>query len=483
MNSKYAELDAIFMPRSVVIIGGSPQDNFTNCHLNTRMRDNLYVVNPNYAEVKGKKCYPSVLDIREPLDYGIIAVPARLALNAVKQCIEKGLKAVHVYTSGFAETGLPEGIALEKELKELAGGRIRLIGPNCMGIYCPKSGLSFNIEGTNEEGGIGVIAQSGTFAQAFIYSGRSMGFKMSKVVSYGNAVDLDSPDYLEYLADDPDTTVIALYIEGTRRGARLRSALRYAAGRKPVIVLKGGVTDEGRRVAASHTGALAGAGNIWSGMFKQAGAVQVEAFDELLNTTLALSLVKPPRGRGVGIVTYSGGFGVVQTDMCIKAGLKVPGFSPAGIEKLRKVVPAAGTMMGNPLDSWQLFYNYSGKGGTLGDVIRIVAEEKDIHSMVLQFDVINWMLRIWKDDTWPRLEAVARNALEACRHARESAGKPLIWSIFLDPFTDSQVERELTMKLRKMCQDEGFPVCLHLNAAIRAIAYMCEFSLRNKNIQ
>jgi acyl-CoA synthetase (NDP forming) len=417
-----------------------------------------------------------VLDIEETLDYGIIAVPSKLVFKAVSECIEKGLKAVHVFTSGYSETGLPEGISLERELLNLVKGRIRLIGPNCMGIYCPKSGLSFNIAGTNEEGNIGVIAQSGTFAQSFIYSGRSRGFKMSKVVSYGNGIDLDSPDFLRYLADDRDTEVIALYIEGIRDGGRLKAALRYASLRKPVIALKGGVTEEGRRVAASHTGALAGSGDIWEYMFRQAGVIQVEEFDDLLNTAVALSLERPPAGRGVSIVTYSGGFGVVQTDMCIKAGLRVPRFSEDAIARLRKVVPAAGTMLGNPLDSWQLFYNNTGQGGTLADVLRIVADEKDIHSVVLQFDVIKWMLRMWKKDTRKNLEAVVSNLLEGCRHVRDVAGKPVIICIYLDPYTDSEEERELTLNMRSLCQGEGFPVFTLLNEAVRAISYMCRFA-------
>ncbi len=233
-----------------------------------------------------------------------------------------------------------------------------MIGPNCMGIYCPRSGLSFNPGSKLIEGHIGVISQSGTFAQGFIHAGRSRNVNISKMVSYGNAIDLDCPEFLTYMADDPDTRVIALYVEGVKEGGPVRAALEYAASRKPVIVLKGGMTKQGGRVASSHTGALAGSGETWATLFRQTGVVQVDDFEDLVNTVIALNDSPLPGGNGVSIVTYSGGFSVVQSDMCIKAGLEVPQLSPAAVKELREFVPASGTMIGNPLDAWQLFYKY-----------------------------------------------------------------------------------------------------------------------------
>jgi acyl-CoA synthetase (NDP forming) len=474
-TSKFEELNSIFFPRNTAVIGASPKDNYTYSLLATKMRDRLYLVNPNYGEMLGRKSYASILDIDVPIDYAVIAVPAQFVLGAVSDCIGKGVKGVHIFTSGFSETGLPEGIRLEKELADLARGKIRIIGPNCMGSYCPKSGLSFNPASTNVEGSIGVISQSGTFAQIFVYAGRSMNMKISKMVSYGNAVDLDCPDFLEYMADDPDTSVIALYIEGIKDGKRLRSALEYAAGKKPLVALKGGVTGVGGRIAASHTGSLAGTGQTWSTMFRQSGVVQVDDIDDLLDTAITMSSSKVPSGTGVAIVTYSGGFAVVQSDMCVKAGLQVPQFSQKAIEELRTFVPAAGTMIGNPLDSWQLFYRYSGEG-RLSDVLRIVSGEKQIETIMLQFDIIRFMIMMWGEGVEEKLMAIAADFLAGCRYARDEAGRLVMITIALDPYTDNEMERRLSIRLKKMCEEAGFPVFPSLKETIRVVSYMCRFA-------
>ncbi len=478
-TSKFQELNSIFFPRNTAIIGASPTDGYTYALLATKMRDRLYLVNPNYQELLGRKSYASIMDIDVPIDYAVIAVPVRFALSAVSDCINKGVKGVHLFTSGFSETGLPEGVKREKELADMARGKLRIIGPNCMGTYCPKSGLSFNPASTNVEGNIGVISQSGTFAQLFVYAGRTMNMKISKMVSYGNAVDLDCPDFLEYLADDPDTSVIALYIEGIRDGRRLRSALEYAAGKKPLVALKGGVTGAGGRVASSHTGSLAGTGETWSTMFKQSGVVQVDDIDDLLNTTVTMDLSRVPSGNGVAIVTYSGGFAVVQSDMCVKAGLQVPQFSSKAVDELRTFVPAAGTMIGNPLDSWQLFYRHSGEG-RLSDVLRIVAGEKQIHSIILQFDIIRFMTMMWGNGTEEKLRAITEDFLAGCRFARDEAGRLVIITVAIDAYTDNEAERRMTLLAKKMCEDAGFPVAASLREAIRAVSYMYKYAAIKK---
>jgi acyl-CoA synthetase (NDP forming) len=478
-SSIYDELNSIFFPRNTAVIGASPKDNYTYSLLATKMRDHLYLVNPNYQEIVGRKSYANIMDIDAPIDYVVIAVPAEHVLGAVGDCIKKGVKGVHIFTSGFSETGLPEGIRREKELADLARGKIRIIGPNCMGTYCPKSGLSFNPASTNIEGTIGVVSQSGTFAQAFVYAGRTMNMKISKMVSYGNAIDLNCPDFLEYLADDPDTNVIALYVEGIRDGKRLRTALEYAAGKKPLVALKGGVTGAGGRVASSHTGSLAGAAQTWSTMFKQCGVVQVDDVDDLLSTAKTMSLSRIPSGNGVSIVTYSGGFAVVQSDMCVKAGLQVPQFSQMAIDQFRKFVPAAGTMIGNPLDSWQLFYRYSGEG-RLSDVLRIVSGEKEIHSIILQFDIIRFMTMMWGQGTEEKLKAIMEDFLAGLRFARDKAGKLVMLTVALDPYTDNEMERRMSLLVRDTCDEAGFAVAGSLAEAIRTVSYMYRYAAVKK---
>ena len=370
---KLRRFEDIFNPRTVAVIGASDSDGFSQALTNTKLRDSLFLVNPKYKELHGKRCYAGILDVEDGIDYAVIAVPALLVPRVLVECIEKGVKAVHIFTAGFSETGIEERKVLEDEVRNIAKGKISLIGPNCMGICCPKSGLAFVPDVLVKEGPVGVISQSGTFAEQFLSIGSLRNVKFSKVISYGNAIDLDCPDFLEYLANDPETKVIALYIEGTRNGKRLKAALIEAARLKPVLALKGGVTEHGRRAASSHTGSLAGSPEIWSSLFRQAGVIQVEDFDELLDTALALSCVPLPSGKGIAIITNSGGFSVLETDLCVKAGLEVPQFTQETMAELRRMVPVAGTSINNPLDAWPIFYNMPGTTGTLADAIKTLS--------------------------------------------------------------------------------------------------------------
>lgn len=474
------DLDHAFLPRNVAVIGASPTEHNTLALLRGKLRDHLYLVNPNYKEINGRKSYASILDIEDAVDYVVLALPAKYVLDVVRECIQKSVKVIHSYTSGFSETGLKEGIEREKELISIIRGKVRFIGPNCMGVYCPKSGVSFNPASIDEEGHIGVISQSGTFAQVFIYAGKSRNVKISKMVSYGNGIDLDCPDFLTYFANDPDTHVIALYVEGVKDGRLLLEALEYASRRKPVIALKGGMTREGARVASSHTASLAGSGQAWATMFKQAGVVLVNDFDDLLNATIAMNGPMRAKGNGVSIITASGGFSVIQSDMCIRAGLTVPQFSTKAVEELRTFVPASGTMVGNPLDSWQLFYRYEEDHGTLNDVFRVVAGEKNIHSIILQFDAIRYMLNMWQDKFEERFARVADKTLEGCRYARDH-GKLVVVSMFVDPYSGNEIERKHNLALKNQFESEGFPVYPSLKDAVGTLANMYRHTELRKN--
>ena len=215
-------------------------------------------------------------------------------------------------------------------------------------------------------------------------------------------------------------------------------------------------------------------------MFKQSGVVQVDDIDDLLNATIAMSSSQPPSGTGVAIITYSGGFAVVQSDMCVKAGLQVPQFSKKAIAELRKFVPAAGTMIGNPLDSWQLFYRFSGEG-RLSDVLRIISGEKQIHTIILQFDIIRFMTMMWREGTEEKLMAIAADFLAGCRYARDQAGRLVMIAIYLEPYTDNEMERRLSVLLKKMCEEQGFVVCSSLKEAIRTVSYMCRYATIKDN--
>ena len=478
---KPGKFEYIFNPRTVAVIGASDSDGFSQALMGTKLRDSLFLVNPKYEELHGKRCYASILDIEGGIDYVVIAVPALLVPVVLAECIKKGVKAVHVFTAGFSETGAEERKILEDEVRKMARGKVSLIGPNCMGICCPKSGLAFVPDVLTEEGPVGVVSQSGTFAEQFLSIGKLRNVKFSKVISYGNAVDLDCPDFLEYLAHDSETEVIALYMEGTKNGKRLKAAMAEATKLKPVVALKGGVTEHGRRAASSHTGSLAGSPEIWGSLFRQAGVIQVEDFDELLDTTLALSCVSLPSGKGTAIITNSGGFSVLETDLCVKTGLEVPQFTQETIAELRKMVPVAGTSINNPLDAWPIFYSMPGTRGTLADAIKTLSHDENINSIVLHFDEVRYLRHVLGEAFENFLKELVEIMVQGCRYARDEMGKTVMICVSLDAYSKDEEDRRYHLLAKEAFENEQFPVYPALGAAIKALSNLYRYNTQYRD--
>jgi len=467
----------IFNPSSVAVIGASENDAAAQALLKTKIRDRLFLVNPNYSEVRGKRCYRSILGVENQIDYAVLRVAAAVVPRAIEECIQKGVKVAQIYTAGFSETGIPERVEMERKIREMARGKIRLIGPNCLGVYCPRSGQSIAAESSEEEGGVGVVSQSGSVAESLSYFGKTKNLKFSKVVSYGNAIDLDAPDFLEYLADDPETKIIALYIEGPKDAPRLKAALNKAAGRKPVIAIKGGMTEQGMRAASSHTGSMAATPETWRALFKQAGALQAESFEEMVNTLMAFVHSPIPRGNTLSIITSSGGFSVIQTDLCLRAGMEVPRFTEETLDSLRRLVPIAGTSIGNPIDAWPVFSRVSGSGN-LADVIQVVAEDRNIHSLVFHFDQFRYLRRGLGSKIGAHMKVLIDLIIKGCRYAREVIGKPVMICVVLDPHHDDEEERKYSLMIQRALVENGFPVYSNLDATIRALANLYRFNAR-----
>ena len=351
-------LEYIFHPRSIAFIGVSSNpaspvgETLIGPSLELGFDGGLYPVNPKGGEWRGLKIYPSLKEIPGPVDYVISLLSASAAPKLMEECAAKGVKVVHVFSSGFSEVGTEEGKRREAEIVEIARkGGVRILGPNCMGIYCPKTKLSSGVGLPKESGNVGVISQSGANFFYMIRSAGSRGVRFSKVISYGNACDLNETDFLEYFAKDPDTEIIAAYMEGVKKGQKFLKALKAAAEAKPVIIYKAGYTEAGVKTAASHTGSLAGGDATWDAIFKQMGVIRVYSMDELIDVVLAFSFMSPPRGRNVGVFGTSGGASVQIADECERAGLFVPKPPPEVIQKLREFTPEAGNIVGNPLDS------------------------------------------------------------------------------------------------------------------------------------
>lgn len=349
------QLDALFHPRSVAVVG-VPRGMKTGKLFLLALLDQgfpgpIYPVHPDAGEIEGLKAYPSISAIPGPVDLAIVLVPHHLSLSVIRECAAKGVKGAVLFTAGYKETGTDEGKALEEELVRIGrSSGMRLIGPNCMGLYSPKTGLSFFPRLSKEPGAVGVISHSGSLANILGRIAPQRGIRFSKVVSLGNECDLSSADFLIYLGSDPETHVIGAYLEGVKDGPRFLEALKRASLKKPVILWKLGLTPEGQRASASHTGALAGSREIWRGVVRQGGAVPVVGFEAWVDALMGFYLLPPGLGDRLAIISGPGGFAVSAAEACGSAGLKLAELSPETQSTLVKIIPPTGTSLRNPID-------------------------------------------------------------------------------------------------------------------------------------
>jgi acyl-CoA synthetase (NDP forming) len=377
-------LDQIFHPRSIAIVGasasGPPEASWVARLLKFGYAGRIYPINPKATEISGLKAYPSVRDVPDAIDYAIFNIPARLTPQIMEDCAAKGVKVAHIFTAGFSETGKEEAKRLEASVAAIArSGNVRVIGPNCMGIYYPAGGLTFNPTFAREPGGLAFVSQTGAGATRFVFLGNDRGMHFSKVISYGNALDLDAPDFLAYLADDGETGIIGCYIEGVKDGRRFLSAVKKCLSAKPVIIMKAGLTEGGADAAASHTASLAGSVSVWDAFFKQTGVIRVESLEEMADVALAWLRISCPEGHRVGIVGRGGGIGVIATDICERAGLKVPPFLPETRRQLEEIIPEAGATVRNPVETAQ---SVASAAEFYGRGLKIVAADPQIDFII-----------------------------------------------------------------------------------------------------
>jgi len=376
-NTHQHDLEFLFHPNSIALVGITTATTwhwtltFLEGLIEIEFDRPLYLVNPKGGEIKGHKVYTSLKDVPGNIDYVIGLVNAQIAPKLVEECAEKGVRAIHFCTAGFSETGEEQRIKLESELVEVARRKgIRIIGPNCMGIYCPQSRLSFSPAFPKESGPVGVISQSGGNSIYLVRQAALRGVRFSKVISYGNACDINETDLLEYLANDVDTKIIALYIEGIKDGKRFRRALEEATKEKTVILLKGGATEGGARAAAGHTAALAGSRTTWDALCKQLGIISVSSIEEMIDVLVTLLFLPLPRGRNALLFGAGGGASVLIADEFESRGLRVPPLPPEIITQIREFTPIAGNILRNPVDYSQAIMNLEGVIKTFGILSR-----------------------------------------------------------------------------------------------------------------
>ena len=465
-------LDELFSPRGVAVVGattsgGNPFAVMVLQSLKEAGHPAVYPVNPKYTDMLGLPCYPSLREIPGVVDYVIVSIPAESTLALLDDCAAKGVKSVQFFTAGFSESGYADRAELERAmLSKAEAGGFRIIGPNCVGLYVPKSRLVNALGMPLEPGPIAFISQSGGHAQDLPYLGGPRGLRFSKVISHGNALDVNESELLEYFSQDEETGIIAAYIEGVKDGRRFLDALKQAATHKPVVIYKGGATEAGSRTAHSHTASLTTSETIFTAVCRQFRAIMVDSLDELTDVLVALRFVNPlPQGTGVAVIGAGGGPSVLASDEFEKAGLYLPQFSPEVQAQLRQVLPLAGSIFSNPVDSYPLV-----SPEAIAETIHVLSSVPEIHMLVyhLGFHPISR----WGDGRFSS-ESFLRPVIDSFREMRQITGKPIL--IALRPAPDLCGMRDF-LAVQEAFANASFPVFHSMRQAARAMARVIDWS-------
>ena len=461
--------DALFRPRSVAVAGASsnadsPGHDYVRAIHDGGFDGPIYPINPRASEILGLAAYPSLREVPGEVDLVISCIPADGVLELIAQARDKRVQAIVMFTGRFSETGDAEAAELEQRVKKAAAdAAIRIVGPNCMGVFDSTSGLSFRPDLPQAKGSVAFISQSGNNSVELMLHGAARGLRFSKVVSYGNALDITEADFFEYLAHDDETQVVGAYIEGTREGRRLLDALRTSAARKPVVILKGGRTASGSRTAASHTAALAGQRKIWSAVLRQAGAVEVATFDELIDMLVAFAFLRgeAPAGEArprVGVVGGGGGRAVQSADVCEEAGLAVPKLPGELRAALREKAPQLADWVDNPVDQSIL----AGSGFSGARILEMMLDHPQFDALIANVGE-DWVLG--RPDAVERMAKLVERFVEIGRRSE----KPLAFVLGEADSTDELKWRAVSSG-KQLLTDAQLAVYPTVDRAARSLA-------------
>jgi acyl-CoA synthetase (NDP forming) len=426
-------------------------------------------VNPTASEILGLKVYPRLTEIPESsVDYVISCIPADGVLPLLENCGKKNVKLVHLFTARLKETGRDKETKLQAEiLKKARKLGIRIVGPNCMGIYYPKLGLTFNYELPRESGPVGGFFQSGGGAAEFVRYAALRGVRFSKIISYGNASDIDEIELLDYFASDDETKVIASYIEGVKDGRKFAERLALAAKKKPVVILKGGRGRTGAELALSHTASLAGSIDVWKAALRQCGVIMVGNFQELIDQVVAFTFLLPITDRRVIIAGGGGGKSMVSADVWEEEGFELPDLSVGFRKKLREKIPELWDWVRNPIDA-SLF-----QGTPMVDVnvLEWLSNEDG-------FDI--WVANLTQDDPLPEdiwQNVLAPNFVNSVTAIKKN-GKPVVCVIETGEIGPAEMEIwkwRAIAETRRQIIDQGLAVFPSPEQAAQAIRRLIDY--------
>ena len=434
-------IDRALNPRTVAVVGDKKASGYMWLRSMSTFQGDVFSVqiDPNDVpgiEDMGIPNYSSLMDIPKPVDYVVIAVPRSVAGFVLKDCVSKEVAGVGMFTAGFAETGTPEGLEAQEAVTKMArDADLVLLGPNCMGLYNPAIGVRFSRDLPAGQGGpVAFVSQSGGHAVSFSAAAGANGICINKVVSFGNGVVLESTDYLEYFAQDDQTEFIGMYIEGVQDGRRFFELLREITPKKPVVIWKGGQTEEGKRATSSHTGSLAESMDTWDVLIRQCGAIRVDSLTEMTDVLKALVSLPRSTGDGVGLIGGTGGQSVSMSDAFAKSGLRVPMFSQDSLDKLGEFFRVIGASYLNPVDI----------GGMNRDMtetcMSILSSDPNVDVVAMQMS----------PSGFARDPEQIEGQIAALVSARDDTQKPVVSMLFSpDPYGDGDDLKKLDLMLQE----------------------------------
>ena len=452
-------LETLLRPQSVAVIGAS--DNPARIGgrpiysmLKGNFQGKLFPVNPNRDIVQGLKAYPDISSVPIAVDSAVISVPENVALKVIKECAERGVKSAVVFTSGFAEIG-NSGLNAQHQIANIASeSRMRILGPNCLGVFNLSAGWFGTFANTLASkkiptGPIGIVTQSGAYGGHLFTITQNRGVGTNYWVTTGNEVDIDVAEVIEFYAREPEIRVIISYAEGIKNGNRMRKALEAARNaKKPVIFMKVGSTEAGARAAASHTASLAGEDAVYDGLFKQYGVYRAETTEEMADVAYACQFGRYPNGPKIGLQTISGGIGVQMADAASKKGFDVAPLPKSTQEKIKKLIPFAG--VNNPVDFTGQVLN---ERKLLEDSMRFVIDEADYDSQILYLASL------------PISEFTRDISLEIFTALRKRYPEELMFLSMIGP-----------QESRKPYEEIGYPCFEDHSLAVRAMAALRYFA-------
>jgi acyl-CoA synthetase (NDP forming) len=470
-EEKLRELEPIFYPRSIAVVGASANSvNAGSAWVRSLVAadfpGSIYPVGSSGGRIANLEIFPSLRQVPGEVDYVIVAIPRQSVLELLDDCVAKNVKAVQFFTAGFSELDAHQGRRLEQQMVERARrGNIRIVGPNCIGVYCPEQRIPFVMGALGRSGCVGFVSQSGGIAGKLATLGLARQIDYSKGVSFGNGIDLDASDFLQYLAADTKTKVIGAYLEGTRNGVRLFGTMQSVARVKPLVVWKGGRTEAGAQAARSHTGSMASSPAVWSAALRQVGAVEVYSLEELTDTLLLLQQLGRWQGKRAaiigGLADGGGGMSVSAGDACTDNGLEVPPLSPETKRELGTLLGEEGSILHNPVDVSQAQFRGL---ATLFRAVDLVVDDPAIDFVLIQED-IDIVLPIYSRQG---LEKIS----EFFIHLKSRQNKPVV--VVLPPGSAEPERLQTEQKLLK----GSLPVFCSVERAARALSNLNRYSFR-----